>query len=41
LLGGMAQAQGIYFDRDELHLSNEGYKIWKQVVENRIRDMMI
>jgi hypothetical protein len=40
LLGGMAQAQDVYFDRDELHLGNEGYKIWKHVVENRMGDMM-
>jgi lysophospholipase L1-like esterase len=40
LMGGQAQALDIYFDRDQLHLGNEGYKIWKQVVENRIRDMM-
>jgi hypothetical protein len=40
LMGGRAEALDVYFDPDQLHLSNEGYKIWKQVVENSIHDMM-
>jgi len=35
-LGGRAKADPQYFATDGLHLSNKGYKIWKEVVEDRI-----
>ena len=35
-LGGQAKADPSYFDSDQLHLSYEGYQVWKGVVENHI-----
>jgi hypothetical protein len=36
-LGGRAKADPRFFASDQLHLSKEGYAIWKEVVETRIR----
>lgn len=36
LLGGKAVAQDVYFEQDKLHLSNEGYLLWKQVIERNL-----
>ncbi len=36
LLGGKALAETPYFDADQLHLSEKGYKIWKERVEDSI-----
>ena len=33
LFGGRAIPQVEYFDDDQLHLSNEGYRLWKKSVE--------
>jgi lysophospholipase L1-like esterase len=38
VLGGRARAEYKYFQSDLLHLSNHGYKIWKDVVEKKIRE---
>lgn len=38
-LGGKAKADPKYFSNDQLHLSQEGYRIWKQVVENHLSDL--
>jgi lysophospholipase L1-like esterase len=35
-LGGKAKAEPHYFDSDRLHLSYEGYQVWKGVVENHL-----
>jgi lysophospholipase L1-like esterase len=35
-LGGKAKAERHYFDSDQLHLSREGYQVWKRVVENHL-----
>jgi lysophospholipase L1-like esterase len=32
-LGGRAKAEEKYFSSDRLHLNDEGYKVWKSVVE--------
>ena len=37
LWGGRAKAERKYFDHDELHLSRQGYRVWKQVVEESIQ----
>ena len=37
LWGGRAKAERNYFDHDELHLNRQGYRIWKQVVEESIQ----
>lgn len=37
--GGKAKAEPIYFVNDQLHLSEEGYRIWQQVVESYLSDM--
>jgi lysophospholipase L1-like esterase len=34
--GGRAVAEQRYFQSDQLHLSNDGYRIWKEVVEECI-----
>jgi len=36
-LGGRARADPRFFASDQLHLGNEGYAIWKEVVETKIR----
>jgi lysophospholipase L1-like esterase len=36
VLGGKAVAEQRYFQSDQLHLSNDGYRIWKEVVEDCI-----
>ena len=36
-LGGRAKADPRFFASDQLHLSKEGYEIWKDVVETKIR----
>jgi lysophospholipase L1-like esterase len=36
--GGRAKADYKYFAADQLHLSNHGYKIWKEVVESQIKE---
>lgn len=33
LFGGKAQAEGRYFDNDELHLSDNGYELWQKAVQ--------
>jgi lysophospholipase L1-like esterase len=40
-LGGKAKAEPMYFSSDQLHLSEEGYRIWKQVVEERLSELSI
>ena len=40
-LGGKAKAQPEYFCDDQLHLSIEGYKVWKQAVESLLSDLSI
>jgi lysophospholipase L1-like esterase len=37
LLDGKAIPEARYFDHDQLHLSNEGYKLWKSVLEKQIQ----
>ena len=34
VLGGRALAERRYFDSDQIHLSQDGYGIWKQVIED-------
>lgn len=36
ILGGRARAELKYFDSDGLHLSPEGYKVWREDVENTL-----
>ena len=36
-LGGRAQADPRFFASDQLHLNKEGYEVWKDVVETKIR----
>lgn len=36
LMGGQAIPEARYFDNDQLHLSDEGYKIWKEILEQKI-----
>ena len=38
-LGGKAKAERLYFVNDQLHLSQEGYQVWKQVVEDHLREL--
>lgn len=39
-LGGKAKAEPLYFANDQLHLSREGYQVWKQVVvENSLSEV--
>merc|ERR1712224_629879 len=40
ILGGKAKPQRVYFNRDQLHLSNKGYQIWKQILEEQISDII-
>ena len=40
-LGGKAKAEPVYFSSDQLHLSEEGYRIWKRVVEERLSELLI
>lgn len=37
-LGGKAKAEPIYFENDQLHLNQEGYKVWQQVVQDHLSD---
>jgi len=39
-LGGRARADPRFFASDQLHLGNEGYAIWKEVVETKIRECL-
>lgn len=41
LRGETAVADPIYFDADKLHLSDKGYAVWKQVIEEKIREIMV
>ena len=41
ILGGRANAECKYFQSDLLHLSTHGYKIWKDVVEQKIKEILI
>jgi lysophospholipase L1-like esterase len=40
VLGGEAIAEQKYFQSDQLHLSREGYEIWKEVVEDNILELV-
>jgi lysophospholipase L1-like esterase len=40
LFGNRAVAEGQYFDTDQLHLSDDGYRIWKRTVEECIGKIM-
>lgn len=40
LRGGNAKADSRFFECDQLHLSNEGYMIWKEKVEESIVSLM-
>jgi lysophospholipase L1-like esterase len=40
VLGGKAVAEQRYFQSDQLHLSNDGYRIWKEVVEDCILQIL-
>lgn len=40
ILGGRAKAEFKYFQSDLLHLSIHGYKIWKEVVEQKIMEIL-
>lgn len=39
LYGERAVPMAHYFDADQLHLSNDGYELWKNTVENVIRSI--
>lgn len=41
VLGGRASAEYKYFRSDLLHLSVHGYRIWKEVVEQKIKDILV
>lgn len=40
VLGGRAKADYKYFAPDKLHLSMHGYKVWQQVVQERIKEII-
>ena len=40
LYGGKDTADTIYFHSDQLHLSNDGYEIWKSAVEDKIATIL-
>jgi lysophospholipase L1-like esterase len=40
MLGGRAQADPKFFRNDQLHLNEEGYRIWKHVVEQELAKVM-
>jgi lysophospholipase L1-like esterase len=40
VLGGKAVAEQRYFQSDQLHLGNDGYQIWKEVVEDCIQQVI-
>jgi lysophospholipase L1-like esterase len=40
VLGGRAVPEKTLFDYDQLHLSREGYKIWKEVAEGHIASLL-
>lgn len=40
LWGGQAQAESQYFKPDLLHLNDQGYKIWKDVIDDRIQAIL-
>lgn len=37
LLGGRGRAESRFFDPDQLHLSREGYEIWKTCIEEHVQ----
>jgi len=39
-LGGRAKAEPQFFASDQLHLSKEGYALWKKVVEDEIKQCL-
>jgi lysophospholipase L1-like esterase len=41
LFGGKAKAERVYFDHDNLHLSEAGYRLWKAKVEACINSMLL
>jgi len=41
VLGGRASAEFKYFQSDLLHLSVHGYRIWKEVVEQKIKEILV
>lgn len=41
LLGGKARPELHYFDSDGLHLSIEGYKIWRSIIEKEIQNIAL
>lgn len=41
LLGGRAQADSRYFDADKLHLSDQGYTVWKTRLEEELAKMVL
>ncbi|KAL7435200.1 hypothetical protein ACHAXM_004502 [Skeletonema potamos] len=38
--GGRALPDPTYFDSDELHLSDEGYKLWREIIKEKIQGML-
>ena len=38
--GGRAVPDRSYFDSDELHLNNEGYKVWRVIVKEKIEGIL-
>lgn len=40
VMGGRAQADPKFFRNDGLHLNEEGYRIWKQIVEQELEKVM-
>lgn len=41
LLGGKAIPEKRYFNDDQLHLSDEGYALWKSILEEKILEILI
>lgn len=41
VLAGRAKAEKRFFESDQLHLSNEGYDVWKSVVERIIHERIL
>jgi lysophospholipase L1-like esterase len=40
VLDGTAIAEQRFFDADQLHLGDEGYAIWKEVVQDNIQQLV-
>jgi lysophospholipase L1-like esterase len=40
VLGGRAMPDRTYFDSDELHLSDEGYKVWREIITEKIQRIL-